>query len=109
MDEHVERRLAANEVRFREMNGRRLEEEGDLHGELPEALVVMCECALEECILEFEVPVDAYGRARSDPRRFLVRAGHQLPEVELVVEDLGEERLVVEKVGPGVAVAEGAA
>lgn len=107
MDEETERRIAANEVRFREMNERRLVAEGDFHGELPEAVTVMCECALESCTVEFDVPAEVYGRVRSDPRRFLARSGHELPEVEVVVDDLGDDRLVIEKVGEGAAVAEG--
>lgn len=107
MDRATEGRIAENEVRFREMNERRRQEGGKFHGSTGDTLTVMCECAFTTCTNEFELELDAYCDARSDPKRFVLLAGHELPEVEQVVHDLGDGRLVVEKFGDGANVAEG--
>lgn len=106
MDNDDERRLAANEARYREMNERRLDEEGEFRGGEPASFTVMCECALTACDLEFDVTVDEYRGVRADDRHFVLRSGHELAEVERVVADLGSGRVVVEKVGVGARVAE---
>lgn len=107
MDHETQRRVAENEVRFRAMNERRRRENGDFRGEDADSLTVMCECAAVSCTLEFELELEAYLDVRSHPRWFVIRAGHELPEAEDVVRDLGDDRMVVEKSGAGVAIAEG--
>lgn len=106
MDHATERRIAENEVRFRDMNERRRQEGGKFHGSTADTLTVMCECALRTCTTEFELELDAYRDVRSDPKCFVLLAGHELPEVEQVVRDLGDDRLVVKKLGDGANMAE---
>lgn len=106
MDDELERRIAENEVRFRDMNERRRREESEFRDTASDELVVMCECSAVSCTLEFELSRDAYVDVRRDPRCFVLRAGHEVPEFERVVRDLGDDRLVVRKLGVGAEVAE---
>ena len=89
-------RLAANEDVFREVN------EGIVRGQWPgesDAPVgFRCECARLGCNVLLAVSVAQYERVRADPRRFLVLDGHELREVEAVVERHGEY-VVVQKTG----------
>ena len=45
-----------------------------------------CECARLGCNLLVEVPLAEYEHIRSDPRQFVMIPGHEMPEVETVVE-----------------------
>ncbi len=84
MDDEHQVRLASNEAVFREVN------EGIQRGQWPgdEAKPVgfRCECARLGCNLLVEVQIEQYEHVRSDPRQFLMIPGHELAEVETVVE-----------------------
>jgi hypothetical protein len=58
----------------------------------------VCECADEECFEPIELTMDEYEAIREHPARFPVLPGHELPDVEKVVET-HERYLVVEKQG----------
>src|SRR4051794_17057098 len=80
-----EERLAANEARFREMNEnaqprREESDEGSRH---------ICECANSGCVAWISVPPADYARVRETPRQFLVKPGHEKPDIEDVVERQG--------------------
>jgi len=85
-----EERLAANEARWREIN------EGSRAVSDPEPNSIFCECADRSCVYRVQIDIDDYVRIRQDDRRFIVRPGHELPEIEEVVER-AEHWLVVEK------------
>jgi hypothetical protein len=90
---HREQRVAANEMVFRAVN----ERIDDLAGRwgASEATFV-CECGDSSCAERLDVSRDQYEELRSNPRHFAVMRGHELPDVEAVVGDLGGF-LVVEK------------
>ncbi len=93
---------ARSQVVFREVNEHIAELSGDW-GETGVGLFV-CECSDPACAEALEISPAEYERVRADGARFLVVAGHQLPEVERVVE--GNDRfLVVEKFGAAAMVA----
>lgn len=96
MSEEVERRLASNEDVFRDVN------EGILRGQWPgdpQAPVgFRCECARLGCNMLVALTLAQYEAVRANPRRFLIVRGHELPEVEVVVER-HDAFSVVEKVG----------
>ncbi len=96
MSDNVERRLASNEDMFRDVN------EGILRGQWPgdpEAPIgFRCECARLGCNVLVALTLPQYEAVRADPRRFVIVSGHELPEIEVVVERHGEYS-VVEKVG----------
>lgn len=94
MERDLEKRIAANEDTFREIN------DGIARGQWPgdESLSVSfrCECARLGCNLLLELKLPEYQAVRSHSRRFLVTPGHELPEVETVVATR-ENYMVVEK------------
>ena len=86
-----EERLAANEVRFREINeGAQPQRESRGEGRF------VCECADRSCMLWIEVSPEVYAAVRNHPRRFILAAGHEIPDLETIVER-GDGYVVVEK------------
>ena len=57
----------------------------------------LCECGDAHCTHRIEVSLDEYENVRSHPTRFLVKRGHDLPEVEEVVQQR-RRYAIVEKV-----------
>lgn len=94
MEHELQRRIAANEDAFRGVN------EGIARGQWPgdedDPTSFRCECARLGCNEMITLSVREYERVRTHPRRFVVVPGHELPEVESVVET-GEGYVVVEK------------
>jgi hypothetical protein len=78
-------RIAENEAAFREQNER-----------LGVMGVFLCECGDATCRGHVEMSRESYSEIRSNPRRFFVRPGHEVPDVETVV-DRAEGWYVVEK------------
>jgi hypothetical protein len=84
-------RLAANEARFREINAgaqpRRVETgEGRF----------ICECASSACVTWLEVDPAEYDQIHQNPRLFVVKPGHEQPDIERVAER-HDRYFVVEK------------
>ena len=63
-----------------------------------EELEFLCECGDESCISTVVITVRDYERLRLDSSRFVVREGHELADIERVI-DRTPEYLVVEKAG----------
>lgn len=106
MDEHA-KNIGENEVVFREVN-ERLRELGEGFSLVSNTAEFVCECGQADCMERVRISLAAYEEIRSDPRRFFVIKGHELPEYERIVEER-EEYLVVEKLpgGPaGIAIRE---
>lgn len=83
MDERV-RRIGLNEAVFREVN-ERIEDLADTFG-LGERLDLICECGNASCASRIEIDRKAYEELRSDAARFAVVSGHEILDVEEVVE-----------------------
>ncbi len=86
---------------FREVNERIEEMTSELRfvdGE------IVCECANSECVETIPLTLDEYEGVRRIPTHFLIARGHDLPEIERVV-DTNERYVVVEKFGEGGTVA----
>lgn len=92
-----EQRLAQNEALFREIN-ERVRELATSHGADEHVYTFFCECSNADCTLQVELSTSAYEEIRSNPARFVVAVGHELPEVEHVVER-AEGWWVIEKEG----------
>jgi hypothetical protein len=73
--------------------------------ELTETFTIACECYDTGCIETIVVRPEDYLRVRAEPRQFLVRPGHVLPDVENVVHET-EGWVVVEKTDTAGDVAE---
>jgi hypothetical protein len=80
-----EERIALNESRFREINDRVRHDLAQLR-HAPEHLEFVCECAHLECRDQITLTVAEYERVRADPMRFAVVPGHEIPDIEDVVE-----------------------
>lgn len=98
-------RLALNEALFRAANELIADtaEEWDVAGPEGEP-EFFCECANRDCTLRVRLTVDEYQRIRRDSTLFFIRPGHEVEEIERVVEAPGDY-LVVRKVGVGAEIA----
>ena len=94
-------RIAANESIFRAVNEMITGERRDRPG--PTDFV--CECGDRSCTEMIQLTPGEYEAARAHPARFLVRPGHEKPELERIVER-NEYFLVIEKTGAARAIAE---
>ena len=56
----------------------------------------LCECSNEDCMQTLPLSVAEYKRVRSSPNLFVIVPGHELPEVDRLVE-VGERFSFVEK------------
>ena len=95
MSEDQARRVGLNESIFRQVN-EQIQDLNRTFGSDLATMTVICECALSDCTARLEMPVAAYEEVRSDPRRYVVSPGHEIPEFESVVER-GEGYDVVQK------------
>jgi hypothetical protein len=98
-----EQQAGRNEALFREVN----ENIADLEERFgaSEEPVFICECADVGCTERLAIDPDTYQRARREGRRFVLRPGHEDPEVERVIER-NPDYLIVEKTGEAGEVAE---
>jgi hypothetical protein len=88
-------RIARNEAMFREANERAKAWE-ERHGPDSEVELYFCECANPDCREKISLREADYERVRSDSRRFVIVPGHELPDVETVIER-NEGWAIVEK------------
>lgn len=103
MDER-ERRLAQNEVLFREVNERINDVAHQLGDEVP--YEYLCECANADCSFRLTLNQREYEAVRSDSTQFAVLPLHYTPEIEILVQE-NEKYWVVQKVGEAGDYAEG--
>jgi hypothetical protein len=77
-------RIAANEALFREVNEQReaVIAEGPTQGRFE----VICECGTGSCSEPISVRVNDYELVRSHPTWFIVTPGHEIEDVEDVVQ-----------------------
>jgi hypothetical protein len=98
-------RLARNEDHFREINESLREKH--VHATVVRSgpLPFVCECASPSCTEAVELTLDDYRRVRRNPRQFVIVPGHEVSDVEVVVEET-PRYMVVEKVGTAGVVAQ---
>jgi len=105
MEEARRRRIAQNEARFREINEGLVQDVRSLAlGE--EVVAFVCECGREDCSLPLQLTAGQYEHVRADPTHFAVRAGHDLPEVERVIERFESHWVIEKHLLPGKAIVE---
>jgi hypothetical protein len=103
MDGAGSERIGRNEALLREVN--EAIERGHWPSGPDQAVRFRCECAELDCNNTIQLTTGEYERLREHPRRFLVAPGHQLPDVETVVE-AHPGYVIVEKRAAAGAVAE---
>jgi hypothetical protein len=99
-----EERLGRNEIFFREVNERIEEVAGGL-GIDNHVFEFVCECLNLDCTLRLPLTISMYEQARAKPDQFIVAPGHEMPEIEDVIER-GEGFQIVQKRGEAADVAE---
>jgi hypothetical protein len=82
-DERAER-LARNEAVFRAAN-ERMADWDEAH-EADSTELYFCECADPSCREKVKLTKADYERVRADSRHFFIVAGHEVPDIETVVE-----------------------
>ena len=98
------RRIGLNEAMFREINERleALAERSSAHfGELD----LVCECGYRDCAERITLTTNEYRELRSDPLLFVVLPGHEIPNVEDVVQQAVGSLIVRKHEGPAAAIA----
>ena len=98
-DERSER-IALNESRFREINDRLAADLTKLP-ERPEVISFVCECGRASCTAVLELSGPEYESVRANSRRFVVMAGHELPDVETVVGQVSGHAVVEKRPDTG--------
>jgi len=94
------RRVAANEILFRQVN-----EHVVAGGRRPgETFEILCECADTGCMEHVRVTTESYERARARPTDFLLIPGHAKREFETTIES-HEGFVLVRKTGEAAAIA----
>jgi hypothetical protein len=85
VDDERGRRVALNEAVFREVNDR-IEELAESFQLQNEPLNLVCECGDPTCVEHISIPHDEYEAVRREPTHFAVSPGHEIPDVEEIVE-----------------------
>jgi hypothetical protein len=98
-------RIGRNEDLFRKVN-EQIEGVNEAFGMFTGTMSILCECGKVECIEQIEVTFDAYRELRADPTHFAVKPGHELPDVERVVERHGGYFVVEKAEGDAARLAE---
>jgi len=102
----TQRRKAANEAVFREVNERVERLERRLAVASPDDLPVVCECDRLDCVERLSVSVETYERVRADAHCFIVAPGHADASVEDVIDGGGAYLVVRKRPGEPQAIAE---
>jgi hypothetical protein len=94
-------RQARNEALFREVNERIASLGQAAEAWSPDGTVdFLCECGMEGgCGERIHMPLDVYERVRAQDDRFVVRPGHETPEIERAL-DWTDEYVIVDKLDP---------
>jgi hypothetical protein len=95
-------RLSKNQALFREVNERvkKISDEFTTYGPMS----FVCECSHTDCDTQLELSPEEYEQVRARPTHFLIAPGHEISDIEVVV-DVRGDYAVVEKVEAGGAFA----
>ena len=78
-------RVAKNETVFRNVN-ERIEQLNESFATVTDTFEVICECGDSGCVTQISIATDAYERVRTDATLFIVAPGHEVSEVEDIVD-----------------------
>ena len=85
MTDEPARRIGRNEALYRQVN-ERIEDLNEAFGSIAGEFSIVCECGDLECMEQVAVSRDVYEHARANPTRFIVKPGHEMPDMEGIVE-----------------------
>jgi len=86
-------RIGQNEAFFRQVN-ERVQEVNETFSVLTGTGDFVCECGNASCVDRIRMPMDSYRELREDPTLFAIVPGHELPDVEDVVEERDDYTVV---------------
>ena len=81
-----ERKIGENEALYRTVN-ERIDDLNQVFGTLTNTMTVVCECGDGSCAQQIDIAVEDYERIRSEPTHFIIVPGHEISDVEDVVEE----------------------
>jgi hypothetical protein len=84
VDERAER-IGRNEDLFRKVNDQ-IEGVNEAFGTITGTMSILCECGKLDCIEQIDLTVDEYRTLRTEPTHFAVKPGHEIADVENVVD-----------------------
>ncbi len=84
MDERA-RRIGENEALYRSIN-EKIESLNETFGVVAETMAVICECGKLGCSEQIELDIPTYEHVRAGPTHFVVLPGHELLDVETIIE-----------------------
>ena len=85
-------RLARNQALFREVNERMLElNDGFQDGS---SMVFVCECSNVDCTATMTIGRENYESVRAHPTFFAIASGHELLEIEKVIDERNDFTIV---------------
>ena len=80
-----DRRVGLNEAIFRQVN-EQIKSLDDEFGPDDGQITVICECGDARCADRIELPVVEYESVRGDSLQYVIATGHDIPEIESVVQ-----------------------
>jgi hypothetical protein len=92
------RRVGHNEALYRQVN-EQIQEINRGEWAVSGGFSIICECGMLECTQQVSVDPAVYERTRENSARFIVVPGHELPDLEVVVEP-HDGYVVIEKTPP---------
>jgi hypothetical protein len=92
------KRLAANEVAFRDAN-ERVREVAEGFRDVTDRFGFICECGRVECLDQVEMTLAEYEAVRSEPTHFVLIRGHDDPSIERVVAETDRYAVVAKRPG----------
>jgi len=84
MDERAER-IGRNEDLFRKVNDQ-IEGVNEAFGTITGTMSILCECGKLACIEQIGLTVDEYRELRAEPTHFAVKPGHEIRDVEEIID-----------------------
>jgi len=104
MDEFSERRLVENEVIFRDANQTAQQFIEQVEGpHSAKKAGFYCECSNLDCRERIELTAEEYKRLHQNKRHFVVVPGHEMPQVEKVIQQETTYSLIEKFVEPPAA------
>ena len=100
MTDERARRIGRNEALYRQVN-ERIEDVNAAFNTLTNVFEIVCECGNLTCMDPLTVSPELYERTRENSTHFLVKRGHEEPDVETVVAEHGD--VVIVQKHPGIA------
>ena len=105
MSEERARRVGHNQTLYREVN-ERVAKLSEPLATTTDDFGVVCECGDLECSEEISVSRTAYERVRASAERFILKRGHEAPDLEQAVEDNADYVVVTKRAGTPTRIAE---